>query len=94
VLQVRTVMGEHVALVVARDARWAARWRDAHVVHTLLDMIRWLERLGSSIATVILGDDYARDREIVSFLREMYPAVEIVIARSRSAVSFATEASP
>jgi hypothetical protein len=57
--------------------------RDTHVrtdrvVRTMLDMVDALERRSDSIATVILGGDFARDREVETFLRETYPSLEVV----------------
>ncbi|HTL36586.1 MAG TPA: hypothetical protein VL326_25810 [Kofleriaceae bacterium] len=57
--------------------------RDTHVrtdrvVRTMLDMVDALERRSDAIATVILGGDFARDREVETFLRETYPSLEVV----------------
>ncbi len=73
-------MGERQSLVVVNDASLAASWRDALVVRTMLDMIAWLESAGTSLVTVILGGDFARDLEIAGFLRETYPTVDVVAA--------------
>ena len=73
-------MGNQQSLVVAKDASQVGSWRDAHVVRTMLDMIECLERAGSSLVTVVLGGEYARDLEITAFLRETYPAVDVVAA--------------
>lgn len=53
---------------------------NAHVVRTMLDMIAWLERAGETIATVFLGGEFARDREVALFLRETYPSVELIVS--------------
>ena len=74
---------EGQALVVVNDANLAPPWRDAHVVRTMLDMITWLEHATAKLVTVILCGDYARDRELVAFLRETYPAAQLVLAGSR-----------
>jgi hypothetical protein len=76
---------EGQALVVVNDANLAPSWRDAHVVRTMLDMIAWLERATASFVTVILGGDYAGDREIIGFLRETYPTARLVLDGSREA---------
>jgi hypothetical protein len=73
-------MGNRQSLVVVKDVSEATSWRDAHVVRTMLDMIEWLERFGAALVTVILGGDYARDRELAVFLRETYPTVDVVAA--------------
>lgn len=57
--------------------------RDTHVrtdrvVRTMLDMVAALERRHDAISTVILGGDFARDRDVETFLRETYPSLEIV----------------
>jgi hypothetical protein len=72
-------MGQRTALVVTTtDASIAMTWRDAPVVRTLLDMITFLERAGAALFTVILGGDFARDHELMTFLRETYPGVDVV----------------
>lgn len=74
-------MGERKALVVTTtDAGVAATWRDAPIVRTLLDMITFLERAGAAIYAVVLGGDFARDREITAFLRETYPGLDVIPA--------------
>ena len=73
-------MGNRQSLVVVKDVSEATSWRDAHVVRTMLDMIECLERLGAALVTVILGGEYARDRELAMFLRETYPTVDVVAA--------------
>jgi hypothetical protein len=73
-------MGDTQSLVVANDASLAASWRNAHVVRTMLDMISCLESAGSSLVTVVLGGEFADDLEIAGFLRETYPAVNVVAA--------------
>jgi hypothetical protein len=55
----------------------------------MLDMITWLERAGESLVTVILGGEFARDRELASFLRETYPSVEVVVSRRRAILELA-----
>ncbi len=81
-LHARTVMGETQALVVMPDARRDTAWRGADVVGTMLDMIAWLERAGSMLVTVVLDGDFARDRELTSFLREVYPKATVVAAEA------------
>jgi hypothetical protein len=71
-------MGDQQSLVVVNDTSQAVSWRNAHVVRTMLDMISCLESAGSSLVTVVLGGDFARDLEIAGFLRETYPAVTVV----------------
>ena len=72
-------MGERTALVVTTaDGSVATTWRDAPVVRTLLDMITFLERAGTALFTVILGGEFARDGEIMTFLRETYPGIDVV----------------
>ena len=84
-------MGQRTALVVTTaDTSIAATWRDAPVARTLLDMITFLERAGAALFTVVLGGDFARDREISMFLRETYPDVDIVIAAGRTPIEIAT----
>jgi hypothetical protein len=77
------------ALVVVNDANLAPSCRDAHVVRTMLEMIAWLEHATTKFVTVILGGEYARDREIIGFLRETYPAAQLFLAGPR-ATSIAT----
>jgi hypothetical protein len=74
---------EGQALVVVNDANLAPSWRDAHVVRTMLEMIAWLEHATTKFVTVILGGEYAWDREIIGFLRETYPAAQLVLAGPR-----------
>lgn len=69
---------ERESLVVVNDANLAFVWRARHVVRTMLDMIEWLERAATSLVTIVLGGDYANDRELVRFLRETYPAARVV----------------
>ena len=88
-----TNMGERTALVVTNaDTSVAATWRDAPVVRTLLDMITFLERAGAALFTVILGGDFARDREISAFLREAYPGIDVVIASGRTPIGIPSAA--
>jgi hypothetical protein len=75
-------MGETQALVVIQDAKRDTAWRGADVVGTMLDMVAWLERAGSRFVTVILDGDFARDRELSSFLREVYPKAVVVAAEA------------
>jgi hypothetical protein len=73
-------MGERTALVVTTtDASVATTWRNSPIVRTLLDMITFLERAGAAIYAVVLGGDFARDREITLFLRETYPGLDVVV---------------
>lgn len=48
------------------------------LVWTPLDLIRILDREGEAISTVILAGRYATDRELVGFLRETYPRIDVV----------------
>ena len=82
-------MGERTALVVTTGE---TTWRDAPVVRTLLDMITFLERAGAALFTVILGGDFARDREISAFLREAYPGIDVVIASGRTPIGIPSAA--
>lgn len=75
-------MGEMQALVVMPDARRDTAWRGADVVGTMLDMIAWLERAGSRLVTVVLDGDFARNSELASFLREVYPKATVVAAQA------------
>lgn len=60
----------------------------AHIVRTMLDMVTWLEHAGESLVTVFLGGEFARDREVATFLRETYPSVDLVVAgRGATSVS-------
>ena len=68
------------ALVVVNDANLAPSCRDVHVVRTMLEMIAWLEHATTKLVTVILGGDYALDCEVIGFLRETYPAAQLVLA--------------
>jgi hypothetical protein len=70
-------MGNTEALVV-RNAGGERAWQDADVAHTMLDMIAWLERAESAPVRVILAGEFARDRELASVLREMYPRADVV----------------
>lgn len=83
-------MEGHV-LVVVNDVSLAPSCRDARVVRTMLEMVAWLERATTSGVTVILAGEYARDRELIAFLRETYPAAQLVLAAPRTA---ATGAAP
>jgi hypothetical protein len=62
------------------QTKWGA---DATVVSTPLEMISTLEADASTVTTVVLGDAFASDRDIVAFLLEMYPTIELVIDEDR-----------
>ena len=70
-------MGRWQTLVVT-TRETESSWRDAPIVRTLLDMITWLERASGAIATLVLGGEFARDRDIETFVRESYPSIALV----------------
>ncbi|MBA3391631.1 MAG: hypothetical protein H0T89_03255 [Deltaproteobacteria bacterium] len=60
---------------------------------TPLDLIRILDREGVAISTVILAGRYATDRDLVSFLRETYPGIDVVSdCADEAPVAYATRA--
>lgn len=50
----------------------------AVAVTTPLDLIRTLDK-GAAIGTVMLYDAFARDRAVVSFVRENYPWLHVIV---------------
>jgi hypothetical protein len=67
------------AFVVTKDVGTAS---NAHVIRTMLDMVAYLERRGESIVSLVLDGEFARDHEIVAFLYEAYPSINIVTSAS------------
>jgi hypothetical protein len=62
-------------IVVTSDT--AAVSRDSRCVRTMLDLIRRIER--ADVVRVVLTDAFARDPQLVEFLHDTYPGIDVVM---------------
>jgi hypothetical protein len=66
-------------VVLSGDPRHRQQRRpDSVVVQTNLDLIAQLEDPRNFVVTVVLAGQFAKDRELASFLLESYPGITVV----------------